>query len=90
MPLISAASTRRLEGYFRREWAWAAERAMDFAASVPFIIPVVIDDTSEDVDDIPDRFSRSHWTRLPGGTGDEEFRRRMVRLVRDYRRRPHE
>ena len=90
MPLISAASTRRLEGYFRREWAWAAERAMDFAASVPFIIPVVIDDTSEDVDDIPDRFSRSHWTRLPGGTADEEFRRRMVRLVRDYRRRTHE
>jgi hypothetical protein len=90
MPVISAASTRRLEGYFRREWAWAVERARDFAASVPFIIPVVIDDTPQNVDDIPDRFSRSHWTRLRGGVGDEEFRRRMVGLVRDYRRRTHD
>ena len=87
MPLISAASTRRLEGYFRREWHWAAERAMDFAASVPFIIPVVIDGTPEDADDIPDRFSRSHWARLPRGAVDEEFRGRMIALVRDYRRR---
>jgi len=30
MPVISAASTRRLEGYFRREWRWAEGRAMDF------------------------------------------------------------
>jgi len=90
MPVISLASTRRLEGYFRREWFWAAERAMDFADSVPFIIPVVIDDTPEDADDIPERFRRPQWTRLPGSTGNEEFRRRMVMLVRDYRRRPHE
>ena len=89
LPLISATSTRRAEGYFRREWTLATERATGFAASVPFIIPVVIDDTPEDADDIPDRFSRSHWMRLPGGAGDEEFRRRMVALVRDYRRRTH-
>jgi hypothetical protein len=90
MPLISSASTRRLEGYFRREWAWAAERAMDFADSVPFIIPVVIDNTPEDADDVPERFRRPQWTRLPGSTGNEDFRRRMVALVRDYRRRTHE
>ena len=63
---------------------------MDFAASVPFIIPVVIDDTHDDAENIPDRFSRSHWTRLRSGAGDEEFRRRMVALVRDYRRRTHD
>jgi hypothetical protein len=90
MPLISSASTRRLEGYFRREWAWAAERAMDFAESVPFIIPVVIDDTPEDADHVPERFRRPQWTRLPGSIGNEDFRRRMVALVRDYRRRIHE
>jgi hypothetical protein len=90
MPVISAASTRRLEGYFRREWAWAAERAMDFADAVPFIIPVVIDETLEDTDDIPDRFRSRQWTRLPGGIGNEEFRRRVVTLVRNYRRRTHD
>src|SRR5262249_36302464 len=90
MPLISSASTRRREGYFRREWALAAERAMNFADSAPFIVPVVIDDTPEDTDDVPERFRRSQWTRLPGGTGTEAFRRRMVALVRDYRRRVHD
>jgi hypothetical protein len=90
MPLISAAAARRDEGYFRREWALAVERAMDIADSVPFIVPVAIDDTDEDAEGVPERFLRSQWTRLPGGAGNEEFRRRMVALVRDYRRRTHE
>jgi hypothetical protein len=90
MPVISSAATRRQEGYFRREWAWAAERAMDFADSASFIIPVVIDDTPEHADGVPERFRRPQWTRLPGGVGTEEFRRRMIALVRDYRRRAHD
>jgi len=90
MPLISVATTRRGEGYFRREWLLAAERAMDFADSVPFIIPVAIDDTDEDADGVPERFLKPQWTRLPGGAGNEDFRRRMVALVRDYRRRTHD
>jgi hypothetical protein len=90
MPLISSAATRRDEGYFRREWSLAVERAMDFADSVPFIIPVAIDDTSEDTDGVPERFLRHQWIRLPGGAGSEAFRRRIVALVRDYRRRAHE
>lgn len=90
MPLISAAATRRDEGYFRREWLLAGERAMDFADSVPFIIPVAIDDTDEDAEGVPERFLKAQWTRLPGGAGTEAFRRRMVALVRDYRRRTHE
>jgi hypothetical protein len=90
MPLISAASKHRPEGYFRREWSLAAERAMDFAESIPFIIPIAIDDTREDAEGVPERFRQAQWIRLPGGTGNEEFRRRMVALVRDYRRRTHE
>jgi len=50
----------------------------------------VIDDTPEVAENVPDRFSRSHWTRLPGGIGNEEFRRRMIALIRDYRKRTHE
>jgi hypothetical protein len=90
MPLISVAATRRGEGYFRREWSLAVERAMDFADSVPFIIPVAIDDLDEDADGVPERFLKPQWTRLPGGAGNEEFRRRMVALVREYRRRAHD
>jgi len=90
MPLISAAATRRHEGYFRREWSLAVERAMDIADSVPFIIPVAIDDTVESTDGVPERFLKAQWARLPDGAGSEDFRRRMVALVRDYRRRTHE
>jgi hypothetical protein len=91
MPLISAAATWRDEGYFRREWALAAERALDFTGSlVPFIVPVALDATDEHADGVHERFSSVQWTRLPDGAGNEEFRRRMVKLVRDYRRRTHE
>ena len=63
---------------------------MDFADSAPFIIPVVIDDTSETADGVPERFQRAQWMRLPGAVGTEAFRRRMIALVRDYRKRVHD
>jgi len=63
---------------------------MDIADSVPFIIPVAIDNTLETTDGVPERFLKAQWVRLPGGAGTEDFRRRMVALVRDYRRRTHE
>ena len=87
MALISANTVRRREGYFRREWSWATDRARDFADGSPFILPIVIDDTPEHSDGIPERFARAQWTRLPDGEGNEEFRRRIVGLVRDYRKR---
>lgn len=91
MPLISAAVTRRDEGYFRREWAFATQRALDFTgSSVPFIVPVALDDTNEQTDGVPERFCSVQWTRLPEGAGNEGFRRRVVALVRDYRRRTHD
>jgi len=87
LPLISSNAVRRHEGYFRREWSWASDRALDFADGVPFILPIVIDDTRGDSDGVPERFSRAQWTRLLDGEGNEEFRRRIVGLVRDYRKR---
>lgn len=89
MPLISTNAARRREGYFRREWAWANDRAMDFDDSTPFIVPIVVDDTPNGSEGIPERFSRSQWMRLPDGEGSEEFRRRIVGLVRNYRKRVH-
>ena len=87
LPLISKASTTRVEGFFRREWKWALDRAANIAESVPFIIPVVIDDTDAYTDSVPEGFSRVQWTRLPGGASTSEFQMKMVRLVREYRKR---
>ncbi len=45
--LISATTQARGKDYFRREWKLAVERTHDIAASRAFLVPVVIDDTSE-------------------------------------------
>ena len=44
MPLISANTQGRLEGYFRREWRLAAARTHDMADDKPFLVPVVLID----------------------------------------------
>ena len=64
VPLISASTQTRHEGYFRIEWDLAAERAQAIAAGVPFILPVIVDDTREPDALVPDRFRKVQWTRL--------------------------
>lgn len=87
VPVISAAAARRRDGIYRKEWAWANDRAAEVDEDMPFILPVAIDDTPENSQGIPEYFGRKHWTRVPGGEGDEGFRRRIVSLYRDYRKR---
>lgn len=66
-PVISSTTERRSEGYFRREWRLAAERTLDMADDVLFIVPIVIDDTAEEGARVPEKFSAVQWTRVPGG-----------------------
>ena len=87
IPVISRNTERRLEGYFRREWNLAIERSYGIADNVPFIVPVVIDDTPEYSDTVPERFRQSQWTRLAGGAATTDFEARMVKLVREFRKR---
>ncbi len=42
VPLISANTDARGEGYFRREWNIAVNRMLDMADDQPFLLPVVI------------------------------------------------
>ena len=44
VPIISANSQSRKEGYFRREWKLAADRTNDMAEGIAFLLPVVIDE----------------------------------------------
>ena len=80
IPLISANTQARLEGYFRIEWDLAADRAQGIAQGVPFILPVVIDDTPEPQALVPDRFRKVQWTRLPGGGVSPELRAHFLKL----------
>jgi hypothetical protein len=87
IPVISRNSERRLEGYFRREWKLAAERVLGIAEEVPFIMPVVVDDTPEYSASVPEAFLSAQWTRLPGGQASGDFAARVGKIVAEYQRR---
>src|SRR4051812_49801028 len=47
VPVISANTQARREGYFRIEWKLAAQRTHALADGTPFLLPVVIDGTRD-------------------------------------------
>ena len=47
VPIISATTNGRNEGYFRLEWKLAVDRSHLMADDQAFIVPVIIDDTPE-------------------------------------------
>ena len=81
VPVISTHSDARHEGYFRREWRLAVERAGDMAEDVAFLLPVVIDSTPDATARVPDRFREVQWSRLPDGQTSPAFIERVCRLV---------
>ncbi len=78
VPVVSANTQRRLEGYFRREWSYALDRARNMADGALFILPVTIDETDANTALVPDRFRALHFTQLPGGQVTPEFARRLA------------
>ena len=81
MPLISANTQARDEGYFRLEWRLGVERSQLMADDHPFLVPVVVDDTSEASARVPDAFRERQWTRLKEGEATPEFIARVQRLL---------
>ncbi len=77
IPIVSAATEHRLEGYFRREWSYAIDRARNIAEGAIFILPITIDDTNGGDAQVPDKFKAVHFTHLPGGEITPEFARRL-------------
>ena len=67
VPVISAATQARREGYFRIEWKLAAQRTHAFADGTPFLLPVVIDATKDGEALVPEEFRAVQWTRLMEG-----------------------
>ncbi len=81
IPVISAQTDARPEGYFRREWKLAVDRTYDMSERVAFLVPVVIDGTSDARADVPERFRAAQWSRLPGGETPPAFVERIRRLL---------
>jgi TolB-like protein len=81
IPVISQHTRERDEGYFRLEWKLAIDRSHLMATTKTFLLPVVIDDTRDNEDGVPERFREIQWTRLPGGASPEAFAERVSRLL---------
>ena len=80
VPIISATTQRRHEGYFRREWSYAVDRSRNIAEGAVFIVPVCIDNTPEAEALVPEKFRSLHIARTPGGEPGPEFLRRLQDL----------
>ena len=81
IPIISAATQARTEGYFRLEWRLADQRTHLMAKGRPFLLPVVIDDTRDADAHVPDSFTEVQWTRLPAGETTPAFANRVAKLL---------
>jgi hypothetical protein len=81
VPVISVNTQSRLEGYFRREWRMAIDRSHDMDDDMPFLLPVVVDDTPDAGARVPERFRERQWTRLPAGETPPGFAERVKRLL---------
>jgi len=81
MPVISAHTQERPEGFFRLEWHLAEQRTYSMAHDQPFLIPVIVDDTADAAARVPERFRERQWTRLPGGRTPRAFCERVKALM---------
>ena len=81
IPIISRNAHARQEGYFRLEWKLAVDRSHLMTTSRTFLMPVAIDDTGDDDEQVPDKFRELQWTRLPGGETPPAFVERVRRLL---------
>jgi TolB-like protein len=81
VPVISKNTHIRGEGYFRLEWKLAVDRSHLMAADLSFLLPVVVDDTPDQEDRVPDRFREVQWTRLPAGANADAFAEHVRRLL---------
>jgi len=86
MPIVSWPMQNAQEA-FRREWEWAADRALGMPQGLPFILPVVLDQMDMERAEVPDVFKLVQPMRISGGQFPPEAASRIRTLIRDYRRR---
>jgi adenylate cyclase len=81
VPIISAHTQARPEGYFRLEWKLAVDRSHLMAAEKAFLVPVVVDATTEPEALVPTQFRDVQWTRIRTGEVPAAFVDRIAALL---------
>ncbi len=81
VPIISAHTQARTEGYFRREWNLATQRMLDMAPTRPFLLPVVVNGITEREAHVAEEFLRVQWSRFPDDVVPTAFVARVQALL---------
>jgi hypothetical protein len=82
IPVISRQTELRLkDAYFRKEWYYAEQRDMRNAEAVRFILPVLLDLESAELNAVPRRFLTKQLTSLPGGKATPQFIQELTTLL---------
>ena len=81
VPVISANTQVREEGYFRLEWKLAVDRSHLMSDDKAFLLPVVIDAMIAVNARVPEKFRELQWTHLPAGEASAAFAERVHRLL---------
>ncbi len=81
VPIITANTNARPEGYFRLEWKLAVDRSHLLADDHPFLFPIAIGEVSDATARVPDRFREVQWTRLRLDETPSELAARVGRLL---------
>ena len=89
LPLLSANTERRTEGYFRLEWSEAAERSRRIQGR-KFIFPTVIDPgytgSPEGYALVPEVFKAVQYAHAPAGRISDAFKLELREQLRTLRR----
>jgi TolB-like protein/Flp pilus assembly protein TadD len=81
IPIISANTQSRAEGYFRLEWRLADQRTHLMGRNKAFLLPVSVDGTTDADADVPESFAAVQWTKLPRGETPPAFCARVKKLL---------
>ena len=75
--------------FFRMEWNLAIQEAKQWPTTHPFLLPVIIDDTSIESETLPREFRERHCSVYEGGQIDSNFSTNLLRALRRYQQRLH-
>ena len=85
LPLLSRHTVDAAEETFEVEWRLAIERSSQLSRAVPFIVPVVLDDTSRDDPGVLAALRRLPWERANDGALSSGTVERLVKYIRRLR-----
>ena len=81
LPIVSANTQARDEGYFRLEWKLAVDRSHLMVDNKAFFFPIVIDETLAADANVPDKFRERQWSRLNNDMAISAFAAQIAKVL---------